>query len=539
MNPIKTLDDLKDYGTYECRGFRRNLINRFPELERYLIERYIDIAETESYVHANRWLCAIDSHMIMAETTLSCIENDETYIDWADEVSKTCLRHTSQISHKNGVAFGQAICERYGVDWPVDGKVTEAKEKTALKKLSNQQWWLRKIRVKATRHFEEWARSNCFVQSRRAVYCSNLTYSRRQYQMQRNNRLLQSLIATNEEGEALTLADVAESGQANPTNRRNELMVRFRGYDELAKSANLQGLAITLTCPSRFHAIHKRSGQTNQKFDGSSPIDAQQYLCKVWAKVRAEWQRQGIKTFGFRIAEPHHDGTPHWHLALYFSPEQAEQAQDILIHHAVMEDKEELKGDYKKRIDVMKIEPSKGSLIGYFSKYISKNIDGQKLDNSSIGDDYESGMNALDSATRVQAWATCWGIRQFQQIGSVSVTVWRELRRLTSQSDEPIEDEQLNAIAAACDDGDWSRFVELMGGAFVKRDQQPIRPYNEKSDNPGRYGQEVERIKGVIMNGVKKIITRIHEWVVTQTEHQHDPNTGLQANTLTQISFAT
>jgi len=204
-----------------------------------------------------------------------------------------------------------------------------------------------------------------------------------------------------------------------------------------------------------------------------------------------------------RVAEPHHDGTPHWHLLLFIPKDQATIATSIFAKYALQEDGDEA-GAKEHRLKTVLIDPAKGSATGYVAKYISKNIDGYNVE------DDHYGRNAIESATRIEAWASIWGIRQFQQIGGASVTVWRELRRIEAES---IDKHLLKSITEAADGGNWALYTELMGGAVCPRRERPIRPMMIEKTESNRYGEAVRVIKG-IWHGAEAHITRIHEWVV-------------------------
>ncbi|NTS78142.1 replication endonuclease [Catenovulum sp. SM1970] len=179
----------------------------------------------------------------------------------------------------------------------------------------------------------------------------------------------------------------------------------------------------------------------------------------------------GGRFYGFRVAEPHHDGTPHWRtslaLTVFVEPEYKQAMLDVFQHYCFEEDGTE-KGADKHRLKVVEIDPNRGGATSYIAKYVSKNIDGKGLDKGVYGED------PIIAAERIEAWASCFGIRQFQQIGGASVTVWRELRRLKALCTETFE--SLEAIRQSADESDWQSYTKLVGGVFAKRKEQPIRP---------------------------------------------------------------
>ncbi len=286
-------------------------------------------------------------------------------------------------------------------------------------------------------------------------------------------------------------------------------MVRMRGFEELSKSHNHQGIFITITCPSKYHAVYSKSGQRNPKYEGLTPYQGNQYLCSLWSRIRAQWNRKEIKPYGFRVAEPQHDGTPHWHILLFVEKQQISEVKNVISYYALQEDGNE-KGAVENRCDFKMIDPKKGSATGYIAKYVSKNIDGEGLDKGIYGED------PITAAQRVDAWASCWCIRQFQQIGGASVSVWRELRRLKNSLGV---DTIIEKARQAADTSKWHDFINAMGGVFAKRKDQPLKlAYDASFNNEtgecklGFYdGNVIQTIKGLYYEG-QMIVTRFFNW---------------------------
>ena len=304
---------------------------------------------------------------------------------------------------------------------------------------------------------------------------------------------------------------------SNPSIKRSELMVRMRGFEEIAKETGHVSEFYTITCPSRFHARMSKTGRENPKYDGSTPATAQKYLCGVWARIRAKLARLEIGVYGFRVAEAHHDGTPHWHLLLFMASDHAAQVKNTMSFYA-MQDSPNEKGAKKYRFEAVTIDESKGSATGYIAKYIAKNIDG-----FGVGEDYETGKSAADSSERVEAWAACWGIRQFQQIGGAPVGVWRELRRLRDGESGAIEEAR-----KAADCSDWAAYQKAQGGVFVRRDSLAVKvaKWEELDEDTGelkdpplnRYGELIAgRVFGLVSKGVN-YLTRFYRWTISKKE---------------------
>jgi hypothetical protein len=191
--------------------------------------------------------------------------------------------------------------------------ITEDKAITgepAIKRAQDPAWWRRRLRVKVARIVEGGFIGLGLVHKGRGGYVSDNGLKRRQAQLQRNADALSRTLFRNEAGQVYALNELAALGTSNPIIRGGELMTRIRGAEEYADSRAHVGLFLTLTLPSRFHPVKLGKGRRpipNARYDGSTPRDGQLWLRGMWTKTRSALARAGVRMYGLRVAEPHHD----------------------------------------------------------------------------------------------------------------------------------------------------------------------------------------------------------------------------------------
>ncbi|MGH1438603.1 MAG: replication endonuclease [Cellvibrionaceae bacterium] len=496
---------------------------KYPYLRGDIESRIRSICADSGMGLALDWFVDFELRLLRLNTSFLTVEShngavvDEAQL-MADKCERQLLARLKEIRDqgrdgaycmKSAERLAIAVCVGAGVEIPSVGDVSNKKEAMAAlcARLFDARWWRRQLRTLQARKLESAARELGMVCKRRGGYCSIATLRRRYDQKARNRKLLELMEAENSEGQCYSLAELSDLGVSNPINRRNELMTRIRGFEEVAEEVGGWTPAfITQTCPPRFHS-HNRSGEQYEKWDGSSPRDAQVYFSEVWAKVRAAFARENIIVFGFRVAEPHHDGCPHWHSLLWFPEHQLEKAMAIYQAYAMQDDPPaKVSVRFKVSID----EVANGA-TRYIAKYISKNVDGLKEDGA------EWDANVVKTAVRTEAWASTWGIRQFQQIGGPSVTVYREMRRI---GDVVLDTEELENIRRSADEGNWKQFTLDMGGPVKPLKERPLRAWMaKKKDAAGAlvknaYGELIHVVRGLEAYGWLPIKTRLFEWVI-------------------------
>ncbi|WP_047368750.1 replication endonuclease, partial [Enterobacter bugandensis] len=397
---------------------------------------------------------------------------------------------------------------------------------TAILRMCSPDWWGRKIWRLRCDWRENQLRAVGAVHRKAHAYVSASSLVEWQEQRRKNREFYKSHELVDEDGNVSSLEDMINKSTSNPAIRRHELMARMAGVELVAQQRGDVGIFLTITCPSKYHS-NVESGHHNSKWNHTTVAQAQRYLCRVWNRATAKLKREDLRPYGFRVAEPHHDGTPHWHALLFMPQAEVKATVAILRAYFIAEDCDELGRNTGARFKSKKMDPRKGSATAYIAKYISKNIDGHAL----AGElDDETGRPLNETARYAMAWASLHRIRQFQPLGQPPVSVYRELRKLSNQLTNQrkiantfkrgaamLADPEMDAVCAAADVGCFATYILRQGGVLIPRENYVVRLAYQPADEMNAYCEIPDKVFGVWsprLGEDSRICTRLVKWTI-------------------------
>lgn len=428
---------------------------------------------------------------------------DDDLADQAERAAASVLR-LADLWGRNGTADSAVlrslrhIAKRHAIRLPDKAGLAER-----VNRMCDAGWWRRALRHRF-KAVELHQIQTGAVHRHASPYVSAKALRRHERNAARLVRQMDGMEAINQAtGEVIHMPELIEASLSNPVNRRNALMARIKGIEASATAKGHVGLFLTLTCPSRMHARHGKSGAANDRYDGTFPTRAHAYLCRLWGRAMRTAAHQGLNAYGLRVVEPHHDACPHWHLLAFTPADQAEDYIAVMRDYALRDSPDE-PGAQLRRFTVERIDPTKGSAVGYVAKYVSKSIDGEGVDS-----DTESDSDGRSAARRQIAWARTWGIRQFQFFGVPAITPTRELYRVAGDTLPGLALPELHQACKANDYAAWLAAVEAHGLSFRV-------DYSERAST--RYRGEITkaiqglRVQGGDLGGSLQLTTRSDTW---------------------------
>lgn len=498
-------------------GTLRKIFERLARTDRrWLTPGYRSLAGRER-LDDLLYLPQLNKHQIQTLAVMTAAMFSSTFEKLCDGCGATDGELTMDITLKAYQMLARMALHLHTVPPHYDALTTDKDRKNepdtellpgAILRLTCADWWKRKLWLLRCEWREEQLRAACLVSRKTSPYLSQDALSEFRAQREKTRDFLKSFMLENEDGFTIDLETVYYAGVSNPVHRKAEMMATMKGLELLAEARGDRAVFLTVTCPSKYHATTE-NGHPNPKWNGATMRDSSDYLVNTFFKaVRKKLNRDGLRWYGIRTVEPHHDGTVHWHMMVFAHPEEIDSIVDITRDIAIREDRHELGNDITPRFKAEYVDGSKGTPTSYIATYIGKNLDSRAVDgiDPKTGKprvDHETGKSMAESVERAIGWARLHRVRQFQFFGIPSRQVWRELRRLASQmarnpeGPQRLENDAMDAVLAAADAGCFATYIEKQGGVLVPRKDYLIRTAYDLAEELNDYGEQSVQIYGI------------------------------------------
>ncbi|HAN7627290.1 TPA: replication endonuclease [Escherichia coli] len=518
-----------------ARGTLRKIFGRLDRTDsRWLTPGYRSIAGRER-LDDLLYLPQLNKHQIQTLATMTAAMFSSTFEKLCDGFGATDGELTMDVTLKAYQMLARMALHLHAMPPHYDALTTDKDRRNepdtellpgAILRLTCAEWWKRKLWLLRCEWREEQLRAACLVSRKTSPYLSQDALSEFRAQREKTRDFLKSFMLENEDGFTIDLETVYYAGVSNPVHRKAEMMATMKGLELLAEARGDKAVFLTVTCPSKYHATTE-NGHPNPKWNGATMRDSSDYLVNTFfAAVRKKLNRDGLRWYGIRTVEPHHDGTVHWHMMVFAHPEEIDSIVAITRDIAIQEDRHELGDDITPRFKAEYVDGSKGTPTSYIATYIGKNLDSRAVDgiDPKTGKprvDHETGKSMAESVERAIGWARLHRVRQFQFFGIPSRQVWRELRRLASQmarnpeGPQQLKDDAMDAVLAAADAGCFATYIEKQGGVLVPRKDYLIRTAYDLADELNDYGEQSVQIYGIwspLIGESSRVCTHPDNW---------------------------
>lgn len=325
------------------------------------------------------------------------------------------------------------------------------------------------------------------------LYCSTETLLREQ---EKNNANIFALagqyVYNTQTGKTVPLLEIV-------SNKENykiaEVYNICKSLERLADSQGFKWLFITFTAPAQYHPNPSKG---KRRYDRELGIRASHdYIRHNWRKIRSILSYRKILAspdsyFGFRTIEPHKDGSIHWHLIMFTSPQ--------LISEITRAIREKFRTDTAAKIMLGKSGPGSAKASSYIFKYLTKAFSKKDTHQTSKDKATDVQREANDLASmrnreRVQAAIKAINARQFQIFGVNNlITTFRKINSLKLNDIHPEKGSTLEYIKEKI----WRNqdgYLEMLSNQELFGSDSRVSLIMERSQN--RYGETIKKCTGI------------------------------------------
>jgi len=341
-------------------------------------------------------------------------------------------------------------------------------------------------------------------------YAKNATYVTDKmltiYKMKQSNisNFMKNSNRLTTDGSACQPIDIDEKEK----NKAKGIIANCKQFEEVAAHNNHHWLAITITCPPKFH-IKPKFGRKSWD-EKLTPKNNNNFLNTIWTDLKRKLGKLNISVYGHWCKEPHESMAIHMHILIYCSSNDVETIKQWTNHYSEAQF-DKFDSDFIENISVKFDEGScqvyqqlKNSKNAAVSNYINKHLlhclnitDNPTINKKNIIN--SNGESEQDIYEKVKAHADKFSYRRYSFFGvDKCLKVWRELKRFEKQKviPESANESYIELLKLA----ENNNFKGFLTSKFRSVIDLLYKPVNEENHN--KYGEQKTKIAGINIDGV-------------------------------------